>query len=113
MSVGARRAVARLILPVFGERFVDGRIEGFQKDMQICLTGVPGRDRSRLTHAYFPALGACCSMLEYLAGLHSGRLRHVITQDVNAYATKYLVQPDYDSEMIRLLVDFFRNTVNH
>ena len=44
----------------FATDFLKGRLAGFEKDMRICLTGIPSEVRSGLTHAYFPALGTCC-----------------------------------------------------
>lgn len=98
---------------VFAERFIRGRLFGFEKDMRICLTGAPRTDGAGLTHAYFPALAACCSMLEYLAALHAGRLTGIGRREISAYATKYLRQPDYGPDAIRVLIDAFRNSVNH
>ena len=96
----------------FAAAFLKGRLAGFEKDMRICLTGIPSEVRPGLTHAYFPALGTCCGMLEYLAGLYVGRIDGLGRREVTAYA-KYLPQPDYDPEAIRVLVDAFRNAVAH
>jgi len=96
----------------FATGFLKGRLAGFEKDMQICLTGIPSEIRSGLTHAYFPALGTCCGMLEYLAGLYSGRIDRLGKREVTAYA-KYLPQPEYDPEAIRVLFDAFRNAIAH
>ncbi|CAG2155549.1 hypothetical protein LMG31506_05448 [Cupriavidus yeoncheonensis] len=100
-------------IPTFAKEFLTARLEGFRKDMQICLTGVPAKNRSGTTHAYFPALMTCCAMLEYLAGFYVGRIRGLGRQDVAAYAAIFLPQPDYDNAAIRILFDAFRNTVNH
>lgn len=99
----------------FARAFVRGRLSGFAKDMRICLKGIPTRANNRwvLTHAYFPALMACCGMLEYLAGLNVGRVNGLGRREVTAYATKYLPQPDYSADVIRVLYDAFRNAVAH
>ena len=97
----------------FASRFVTSRVAGFQKDMRICLTPIKARGRSGITHAYFPALGACCATLEYLAGLHRGNLRRVGWRDVANWAQSYLPQPDYDTETIRILFEAFRHPVAH
>jgi hypothetical protein len=68
----------------------------------------------KLTHAYFPALMSCCSTLEYLAGLFVGRADTSISRrDIAGYAERYMPQPDYDGETIRILIDAFRNAVAH
>ncbi|GAB4507416.1 MAG: hypothetical protein Tsb0026_02760 [Sulfuricaulis sp.] len=51
-------------------------------------------------------------MLEYLAGLYIGRIDRLGKKEVTAYA-RYLPQPDYNAEMIRVLFDAFRNAVSH
>jgi hypothetical protein len=88
-------------------------MEGFEKDMRICLTGVTSLTRPGVTHAYFPALMACCGMLEYFAGLYAGRTEGLGKKEVAQYAAKFMPQPDYDTESIRLLFDAFRNSVAH
>lgn len=60
----------------------------------------------------FQHLTACCGMLEYLAGLHVGRTNGLGKQEVMRYA-KYLPQPDYSDEAIRVLFDAFRNAIAH
>jgi hypothetical protein len=97
---------------MFAQAFLEARLSGFEKDMRICLTGVPSGTRFGLTHAYFPALTTCCGMMEYLAGLYVGRIDGLGKREITAYA-KYLPQPDYDAEAIRVLFDAFRNAVAH
>lgn len=88
-------------------------MEGFAKDMRICLTGVPIPGRKDLTHAYFPALAVCCGTLEYLSGLNAGKLDGLGWRQVSAYAQAFLKQPDYEEDSIRILFEAFRNSVNH
>lgn len=97
----------------FAERFVLDRLAGFQKDMDICLTGAPSKTRKGLTHAYFPALAACCGTLEYMAGLYKGRLDSVGWRDVARWANFYLPQPDYAEDVVRVFVEAFRNSIAH
>jgi hypothetical protein len=99
-------------LAQFATSFLNARLGGFAKDMRICLAGIPSDTRQGLTHAYFPALTTCCGMLEYLAGLYVGRIDRLGKNEVTAYA-RYLPQPDYDAEAIRILFDAFRNAVAH
>jgi hypothetical protein len=100
--------------PKFARAYVRGRVRGFSKDMQICLRGMrtPSGPQA-YTHAYFPALAACCGMLEYLAGLHCGRVDRVGWREVFAYAAKYMPQPDYSNDAVRVLFNAFRNPVAH
>lgn len=97
----------------FAQRFVKGRLAGYEKDMEICLTPVKSKTRSGNTHAYFPALSSCCGTLEYLTGLFRGNIRKIGWQQVNNFAEVYLPQPDYNSETVRILVEAFRHSVAH
>lgn len=97
----------------FAEHFVNSRIAGFRKDMQICLTPIPSLTRSGSTHAYFPALASCCGTLEYLAALFTGRVNGLGWRDVSRWADAYLPQPDYSNDTIRILIKAFRNSIAH
>jgi hypothetical protein len=92
-------------------------MRGFEKDMRICLMGVPATHRNRLTHAYFPALAACCGAIEYLGALSIGLpnpiKRGLSRTHICDFARRYLAQPDYDAEVIRILWDLFRNGTAH
>lgn len=97
---------------VFGPKFIQGRLAAFSKDMEICLRPIPARNKSGFTHAYFPALGACFGLLEYLTGLYVGKFRGLSEGDIQKYA-RYLPQPDYDDDMIYVLYRAFRHSVAH
>jgi hypothetical protein len=98
----------------FAERFILDRIAGFEKDIDICLTPVPSKTRRGLTHAYFPALASCCGTLEYLAGLYKGaRLDTIGWRDVSTWAQRFLPQPDYAEDTVRVFVEAFRNSIAH
>ncbi len=97
----------------FAGRFIKGRLIGFEKDMQICLTPVKSKTGSGITHAYFPALAACCGILEYLAALYRGNIRGVGWPQVADWAQNFLPQPDYDRDTIRILFETFRHPVAH
>jgi hypothetical protein len=90
---------------VFARRFVQSRLAGFEKDIRICLTGVNSKVRPGMTHAYFPALAACCATLEYLAALHRGNIHGLGWRQVADWARAYLPQPDYDGDTVRVLVE--------
>ena len=65
------------------------------------------------THAYLPALAACCGLLEYLTGLYRGKLPGNGWQQIAEFAGRYLPQPDYDEEAVRILFDVFRHPIAH
>ena len=97
----------------FAQRFVRDRLKSFEKDMKICLTPLALTSSSSATHAYFPALGACCGTAEYLTGLHRGNLRGIGWRVVADWAATYMTQPDYDRDTIRVLFQVFRHPVAH
>ena len=100
-------------MAVFAPRFIDGRLAGFNKISKICLTPVQSRDRAGLTHAYFPALASCCGTLEYLTALYQGNTNGIGWQQIAAFAERYLPQPAFDKETVRILFDAFRHPVAH
>jgi hypothetical protein len=97
----------------FAPRFIEGRLVGFAKDLKICLTGVPSPVAKKRTYAYFPALATCCSTLEYFVALHRGNLDPAGWRQVATYAAKYLPQPDFDQDTVRVLVEAFRHPIAH
>jgi hypothetical protein len=97
----------------FAVRFIDGRLAGFEKDMSICLTAIELPTGAGKTHAYFPALAACCGMLEYMTALYWGNTRNIGWQQVTEWASRYLPQPDYDHDTIRIFFEAFRHSVAH
>lgn len=97
----------------FAGRFIQSRLRGFEKDIRICLTPTRALHRSGVTHAYFPALSACCGTLEYMAGLYRGNIRGIGDQHVASWADRFLPQPEYDRDTIRVLFDAFRHPVAH
>lgn len=100
-------------MTVFATRFIKGRIEGFEKDMKICLTPMRVESSRDPTHAYLPALAACCGLLEYLTGLYRGKLVGIGWKQVSEFAARYLPQPDYDEEAVRILFEVFRHPIAH
>ena len=100
-------------MAVFAARFIDGRLEGFEKDMKICLTPMRLESSKDPTHAYLPALAACCGLLEYLTGLYRGRLLGNGWKQIAEFAGHYLPQPDYDDEAVRILFEVFRHPIAH
>lgn len=100
-------------LPAFAAAFVRGRLAGFEKDMKICLTPIPRIDRRGNTYAYFPALAACTSTLEYLTALVRGNTRGIGWTQVADFASQYMKQPDFDRETVRVLFEALRHPVAH
>jgi hypothetical protein len=89
-------------------------MKGFEKDMRICLTPVPDSESSSgVTHAYLPALAACCGFLEYLTALHQGKTRGIGWQQIAEFARRYLPQPDFNEEAVRVLFSVFRHPIAH
>src|SRR4051812_46415777 len=96
-------------IAAFAARFIDGRLEGFEKDMKICLTPTRLESSKDPTHAYLPALAACCGLLEYLTGLYRGKLAGNGWKQIAEFAGRYLPQPDYNDEALRILFEVFRH----
>ena len=97
----------------FARNFIDGRLQGFNKDIRICLTPAKSETRAGNTYAYFPALAACCSLLEYLTALFRGNARGIGWQQVSAFADLYLPQPDYAADTVLVLFEALRHPVAH
>lgn len=105
---GAHDSIAK-----FASAFVAARMVGFEKDMRICLRPSLAPTGTKKTHAYFPALAACCATLEYLVGLHRGNLRPAGWPDVAGFAREYLPQPEFNDDVVRVLFQAFRHAVMH
>ena len=100
-------------MALFAKHFLETRLGGYRKDMQICLTPAATPGRSGVTHAYFAALGASCGFLEYMAALFSGHVNGVGWQQVAAWTERFMPQPDYDRETTRVFFCAFRHSVAH
>jgi hypothetical protein len=100
-------------LLTFASHFLDSRLVGFEKDTTICLTPIPSPTRPGLTHAYFPALGACCGLLEYVSALYRGNISGMGWTHVADWAQRYLPQPDYSRDTVRVFFKAFRHSVAH
>ena len=98
----------------YAPAYVRLRLASFEKDVRICLTATPLKATSRKTHAYFPALATCCAFLEHLTALYSGKtIKKLGHGDVAKFAQRFMRQPDYDAEVVRILFTAFRNPVAH
>jgi hypothetical protein len=96
----------------FARKFIEARLAGFEKDMKICLRAekIPGR---KSTYAYFPALMNCCGTLEYLASLYLGRTSPCGDEQLARYTARFMPQPEYSRDMLRVLLEAFRHPVAH
>lgn len=97
----------------FAQDFIRKRAQSLRKDISICLTDTPTADGKSITHAYFPALAACCAFLEYMTGLHRGRLGGIGWDAVDTWAARYLDRTHYTRDIVRVLFDGFRHSVAH
>jgi hypothetical protein len=95
----------------FAREFVQGRLGGFEKDMQICLTR--RKLNGGITHAYFPALASCCGIIEYFTALYFGKIKGIGWRQIADWTHRYLPQSGYDEDTVRILVQVFRHPVAH
>lgn len=93
---------------VFANRYLDDRIQTYNKDMGICLT--PDADGK---HAYFPALLASLSMLDLFSCLKAGDVEPKGMGHILDFSQAHLSQPDYDQFHITLLWLMFRHKTVH
>ncbi len=96
----------------FAQRFIRGRMDGFEKDMEICLAGVPSKSRKGETHAYFPALMSCCGTLEYMTQLFLGRTEACSNKEMILYCRAFM-PAGYSADVLRVLRYAFRHPVAH
>jgi hypothetical protein len=94
------------------------RVNGFRKDMAICLRGCRRKYHANgeLKHAYFPALMTCLSFMEFLAGLDAGCVTASgkdSVKQVKKFAKEHMDQIVYRDEMIDILWVGFRNKMAH
>jgi hypothetical protein len=92
----------------FAREFVIGRLGGFRKDTNICLT----KDRNG-RHAYFPALLTCISVLDLLSGLYSGDLRKAGLPDLKKYVARFMDKKKYSRLNLEVLYVAFRHKLSH
>jgi len=92
----------------FAKRFLRDQVDGFRKDIRICLT----MDRQR-RHAYFPALIRCISFADFLGGLHAGNIENHNFSDLWKYAKKFMNASNYDELRLAILYEGFRHKIAH
>ena len=92
----------------FAKVFLDGHRERFRKDIAICLK--PDANNS---HAYFPALITCIAFLDFLSGLHAGKLDGQKLPDLRNYVSQFMDQAAYTDDRLNVLYECFRHKVAH
>jgi hypothetical protein len=108
MSTNVPRFESKAKLLRFAKQFLRDQVEGFRKDIAICLT----MDRRR-RHAYFPALIRCISFLDFLGGLHAGNIESHSLRELREYAKKFMDGADYDGLRLSILYEGFRHKIAH
>jgi hypothetical protein len=92
----------------FAKHFMHEQVDGFRKDIDICLT----MDRRR-RHAYFPALIRCISFADFLGGLYAGNIDGHGLFDLQEYAKKFMDRAEYDELRLAILYEGFRHKIAH
>jgi hypothetical protein len=92
----------------FAKQFLRDQVDGFRKDIRICLT----MDRRR-RHAYFPALIRCISFADFLGGLHAGNIENHSLAELQSYAHKFMDRTNYDDLTLSILYEGFRHKIAH
>jgi len=95
-------------LIAFAERYLDVRIKDFIKDIKICLT-----DDENGSHAYFPALLTCLSMLDLLSGLYAGNMEKSTLNMLWRYVKKFMDPKKYSRTNVAVLYVGFRHKIAH
>jgi hypothetical protein len=91
----------------FAEKFVQGRVDGFKRDIDICLTADANRE-----HAYMPALMAVIAHIDYLSGLNAGDVEDHSIDDLVRLVREHMPSRYPDHEL-RVLYVAFRHKLAH
>jgi hypothetical protein len=108
MSTNAHCFESKAQLLRFAKQFLRDQVEGFRKDIAICLTMDHRRRR-----AYFPALIGCISFVDFLGGLHAGNIESHSLRELREYAKKFMDGADYDELRLSILYEGFRHKIAH
>jgi len=89
-------------------KFLDNRMETFQKDIERCLM-----EGCKVDPAYFPALMTCIAFTEFISGLYAGNLgsRNGLVK-LEKYSKRFLPS-HYDKLRLKILYDIFRHKLAH
>jgi hypothetical protein len=91
----------------FAEKFVQGRVDDFKKDIDICLTA-----NARGVHAYMPALMATIAHIDYLSGLNAGDVEGHDVDDLVWFVQEHMPGRYLEHEL-RVLYVAFRHKLAH
>lgn len=97
----------------YASAHIKERMDGFTKDIRICLRPIVHPTTRRPTVAFSPALATCCATLEYLTSLATGRRNGPRVDQIAGFARDYMPQPDYNADVIAVLFEAFRHAVAH
>ena len=97
----------------YANSYLDERLWQLEKDIGICLAGSRNVDDSGHEHAYFPALIACCGMLELFANLHAGSTNRKKRYDRLYSYCGFLPRHGYTKDNIHVLFGLLRNSIAH
>jgi hypothetical protein len=100
--------MSQVDMKTYARKYLEERIDTFRKDMAICLT--PDANSS---HAYFPALLTCLSLLDLVSCLNIGDLDPRGMSHVLTFTKAHMAQPEYDDFNVTLLWLMFRHKTTH
>jgi hypothetical protein len=95
-------------LAKFAKEFFPDRVGSFRKDVKICLTA-----NAKHEHAYFPALFTCIGFVDFLSGLHAGKMEGHSLAELKAYATRFMNIRHYSALELTILYECFRHKMAH
>jgi hypothetical protein len=97
----------------FAQVFLQNRVRGHRKDVDICLRGYRTPRDHKLTHAYFPALMITIGFGDLLAGLHAGKIEFHGRSELQEYFDRFMDRNRYSAGAIDVLYEGFRHKIAH
>ena len=92
----------------FAREFVERRVGGFDKDINICLTA-----NDAGSHAYMPGLMTCLSFLDLLSGLRIGDIDSQTIRHFLEFMADFTPPGRYGPVTLRILYVAFRHKLAH
>jgi hypothetical protein len=92
----------------FAREFIERRVWGFNKDINICLAEDASGD-----HAYMPGLMTCISFLDLLSGLRKGVVDGHDVDDFVTFVLDFTPHDRYGPRTLRILYLAFRHKLAH
>jgi len=93
---------------LFAWEFIDRRLWGFDKDINICLS-----EDAQGDHAYMPGLMTCFSFLDFLSGLRKGSVNDHGMWDFVNFVLEFTPRDRYGPKTLRILYVAFRHKLAH